>query len=117
MAGIGYGEATAFLSAERFSSGVGVLYLLFIALLIVFYIFRKTLIVVLSKLCVAVCPKCCFGGSDHKHADECRDAEMAKGLDTYSRDFLADLRIETLADKYRKAVVDFHDAQQYEVAE
>lgn len=117
LAGVSYGDETRFLSEERFTSGVGILYLLYLVILIAFYIFRKTLILVLGKLCLALCPKCCCRGRDHIHAEEARDQELAAGLDTFSRDFLADLRMETLADKYRKAVVDFHDAQQYEVAE
>ena len=117
LAGVSYGDETRFLSAERFTSGVGILYLLYLVIMIAFYVFRKTLILLLEKLCLALCPKCCCRARDHVHDAEARDQELAAGLDTYSRDFLADLRMGTLADKYRKAVVDFHDAQQYEVAE
>lgn len=110
LAGVSFGEESSFFTADRFASGVGILYIVYLVILIAFYVFRKTLIVVLAKLCFLVCPKCCRPESNISDA-EARDMELASGLDTYSRDFLADLRIETLADKYRKAVVDFHDAQ------
>lgn len=114
LAGIGETDLPSLFSLERFSDGIGILYLLFIVISIVLYIFRKTVVAVLSKFCICICP--CLN-KKHAHDDECRDKELAAGLDTFSRDFLADLRMETLVDKYRKAVNDLHDATKYEVSE
>lgn len=115
LAGVSTEELPGVLSVDRFASGVGILYILYLAISLALYIFRKTLIVLLVKIGEKLCPSCCKpeDGDD----PDAKDAELASGLDTYSRDFLADLRIETLADKYRKSVVDLHDAQAYDVDE
>lgn len=116
LAGVGSADETGLLSADRFASGVGILYLLYLAIATALYVFRKTLIALLIKIGERLCPSCCRR-PDPDEVQAAKDAELASGHDTYSRDYLADLRIETLADKYRKSVVDLHDAQQYEVDE
>lgn len=68
LADVSYGDETNFLSAERFVSGVGILYLLYVIILIALYVFRKTIIVLLEKLCLALCPKCCCRKGGHVHA-------------------------------------------------
>ena len=116
LAGVAASEDSSVFSLDRFASGVGILYLFFLVIATGVYIFRQTLLVAAIKIGEKLCPNCC-GPPDAELVEAAKEAELASGLDTYSRDFLADLRIETLADKYRKAVVDLHDAHQYEVDE
>jgi len=116
LAGVAGSEETSIFSGDRFATGVGILYIFFLLFAAAFYVFRSTFIALLIKAGESLCPRC-FQLPAAEEAEEAKDAELASGLDTYSRDFLADLRVGTLADKYRKSVVDLHDAQQYEVDE
>ena len=83
-----------FFAPTRFLSGVGVLYLTYIIFLVVLYILRKTLLNLLQKICFGCFNMCC--GKE-------------KGKHTFSKDILADLRIEILSDFYKKTVVDYAD--------
>lgn len=60
-------------------------------------------------------------GAKKEESDELRAsqriADINAGNDKFSKDILSDLRIATLADKYRKSVVDLNDVQKYEIRE
>jgi len=90
---------------ERFSHPMGLLYTVFILLIIAIYILRKTVVslldTLLSKLIRIFC--CCFFKSD-------QDVELAHqesqkkldrlGIDAFSQDFIADLQVSHLKNLY-----------------
>jgi len=74
---------------QRFTSGIGIFYLVFAILLIVLYILRKTLGALVGQLFSALfmlmC--CCLHKSDsdlQKEANQKRDVARAQGLDVHS---------------------------------
>ena len=101
------------MSAERFR-GPGTLYLGFVALLAAVTIFKKTILFFVMKLIGMCAGK--KEDSDELRASQ-RIADISAGNDKFSKDIISDLRIATLADKYRKSVVDLNDVQKYELRE
>lgn len=92
---------------ERFSHPLGIAYAAFILLLLASYIMKKTVIdfldAFLSKLLRIFC--CCFYKSDHE-VELARQESQKKldrqGVDAYSQDFIADLKIAHLNTLYQR---------------
>jgi hypothetical protein len=93
------------LATNRFLHGPGILYLAFVALVLALTIFRA----VIRTLCLRMLAMCCKGHANEDTEElraSQRIADIAAGNDKFSVDIISDLRIPTLADKYRKSVVD-----------
>lgn len=98
------------LAWTRFLHGPGIIYLAFVAVLVGLIVFKKTLIFTVVKIAGMLCKKA--EDSDELRASQ-RIADLHLGNDKFSVDIISDLRIATLADKYRKSVVDLSDVQTY----
>ena len=94
---------------KRFTSGMGILYLMFIALLIVFYFIAKTVGAVIWKFMTGLANllfyKFCHDEqwNDVKLQVALKMRQNHSGADTFSEDFFADLRIGALKDLYEKS--------------
>ena len=90
---------------QRFTSGIGIFYLVFIILLIVGFILRQTLGLILGKILEALFKLlcCCCKKSEadlEKEAQHKKDLARAAGLDVFSNDILTDFRLGALSDKF-----------------
>ena len=83
--------AVSFIS--RFSKPIGVIYLVFVILLLLAFIFSSTL----SEIFSIVWDKFC-GKSRAEKAEEERQEMLANYLVSYSEDFIGDLKLKPLLD-------------------
>jgi hypothetical protein len=95
---------------KKLTSGVGVLYSLFLASLILIYIFQLTLLKALMWGCNKAF-RAAFKGTkyvktkeEQDEAEKIRLDDMSKkGIDVFSDDLLVDLKMGPLKDYYKKA--------------
>ena len=93
---------------ERFTTGVGLFYLNFVILIILYYILKLTVGALLKKIfgaCFKICCFCCVKSQakiDKEKAEQ-KALAQAKGLDVHSQDILTDFRIGPLNDKFNKS--------------
>jgi len=99
---------------DRFTSGIGILYLVFFILVIVAYIFKKTFIAlviwIVAKILYIVfyiltC-KCLRGKVDRRAS-----AKKMEGKDNYSNDLIADLKLGSLLKFYDRVKLECSQAE------
>jgi hypothetical protein len=94
---------------DRFAYGVGILYFLFIFIVVLQYVFREQIMKVLAIVLPRVYKYCC----------KCVHGRVEKWLEKYgqkedlsikSRDIFSDLRIDALHESYLRAKMDIKEA-------
>lgn len=100
--------------SQRFTDGIGLVYLCFVVLIVAQFIFRKVFgVLFLSafrNLCGVACA-CCLQSEKQKEREKSfhRKRGVAEGKDTYSVNFFGDLRITPLSDLYNRAVLELDE--------
>lgn len=90
---------------KRFTSGIGIFYLVFIVLLIALFILRNTVGLILGTLFAGLFKLMCCCCKKSKEQEEQHEKDMlkAEGLNIDSQDIFTDFRIGPLQDKYLKS--------------
>ena len=92
---------------SRWTSGVGLLYFLFVLFMILLWIFYSFAWSLVHKFLEVFLYIICCGGQSKKEADDERDQERKRldemGLDAYSNNILEDYTLEGLSKLYARA--------------
>ena len=87
---------------KRFTTGIGLFYLIIVILIIVFKILQLTVGALLGKIFGALSKIFCFCciKSQAKKDEEKKALAILQGIDAHSQDILTDFRIGPLNDKF-----------------
>jgi len=94
-------SGTAALFFARFLTPIGLVYVFFAIAIILGSMIKKTIIECLSNTCAIICKK----GAKQIEAE--RIVKAAQGLDVFSEDYVADLRVPPLCDLYKRSVEEY----------